>query len=281
MYKNFILYFSFNIPIVFQVLLPSITTVSCSGVTSDNQCSGKDIELYDPQNRSIYICWPWQDCPHGQQLSVKPGSIHPQGTTIECISCPRGMFSNDKTNGRCLLCTSCGFNKELSPCTSTKDRECDRHGCLSEAYYRNATDQKCYPCAECCSATDNNIEPQCISMAVGTVIATNGAKHCKQQNSSKLYSNLHCKPASFNSSSNQCSSNQCSSNESSSKCDWSLDSVHVVLIVLLTICLLFIAVLVWKLRKVTSADSESSADLSHSNAGMFLINNYLLKICVE
>jgi len=41
----------------------------------------------------------------------------------------------------------------------------------------------CYPCSECCGASSNNIEPQCVSsrenLRIGTRIGEKGALHCK------------------------------------------------------------------------------------------------------
>ena len=143
-----------------------------------NRCDNKaDIELYDKHNHSIYKCWPSSDCHDGQELSVEPGSSHPDGTEISCQDCHRNYFSNNRTNKRCRKCTSCGNKEELFPCTSVRDRVCTSR-CISNEFYFNATDEQCYPCTECCEGDDMNIEPQCITMRMGTVIGGKGQKHC-------------------------------------------------------------------------------------------------------
>lgn len=153
-------------------------------------CSNKDdIKLFDRKNKSKVACWPSPNCNDGQEGSVEPGSSHPHGTKIHCIDCPEDFFSNNHTNKRCHRCTSCGNKKELSPCEGFRDRQCS-HSCISRKFYFNATDQQCYPCTECCGASDEDIVLQCVSMKVGTVIGGNGEKHCKASfNSSQGCSN--------------------------------------------------------------------------------------------
>lgn len=149
-----------------------------------NRCLNKgDIELYDKNDFAQFHCWPLPKCNDGQQASVEPGSSHPKGTAIKCVPCPDNYFSNNGTNRRCHKCTSCGKRKELLSCERSRDRQCS-NSCISFEFYFNATDQQCYPCTECCSASDENIEPQCISMTIGTVIGGKGEKHCKASSKS-------------------------------------------------------------------------------------------------
>lgn len=225
-----------------------------------NPCANKDdIKLYDKNNPSNLVCWPFPKCNDGQEASVKPGSLHPQGTKIECMDCLEDYFSNNHTNKRCRRCTSCGDNKELSPCERSRDRQCS-HSCISSEFYFNVTDQQCYPCTECCGASDEDIEHQCVSMRRGTVIGGNGEKHCKasfkssQQCSNELPLKKNVSsPACGNSSITSNSSfetRECSCGNSSlpSKlnleekvCRWSIDSLHIALICVLGLLVLVIA----------------------------------------
>lgn len=178
-----------------------------------NDCPNKDdIKLYDKDNRSKFICWPLSKCNDGQEFSVQPGSSHPQGTKLLCIRCPDDHYSNNSTNKRCRKCTPCGNKKELSSCELSRDRQCS-HSCISSELYFNATDQQCYPCTECCGASDKDIERQCISMRVGTVIGGNGEKHCKAsfKSSQRCSSEL---PLKKTLSSSACGNSSLSSNSS-------------------------------------------------------------------
>ena len=227
-----------------------------------NPCANKDdVKLFDRNNPSNPVCWPFPKCNDGQEASVKPGSSHPLGTKIECIDCLEGYFSNSDTNKRCRRCTSCGSNKELSPCERSRDRQCS-HSCISSEFYFNATDQHCYPCTECCGASDEDIEHQCISTRVGTVIGGNGEKHCKasfkssQQCSNELPLKKNVSsPACGNSSSTSNSSfetRECSCANSSlpnklnlegRDCRCSIDSLHIALICVLSLLVLVMAFL--------------------------------------
>ena len=211
-----------------------------------NHCANKDdIKLY-VRNNSKPFCWPFPKCNDGQEASVKPGSSHPYGTKIHCIDCLDGYFSNNHTNKRCRRCTSCGNNKELSPCEGSRDRQCS-HSCISSKFYFNATDQQCYPCTECCGASDEDIELQCISKRVGTVIGGNGEKHCKASFKS-LQGCSNELPLKKNVSSPACGNNSVTSNSSfearkgSSGGDSSIDGLHIALICVLGL-VLFIAFL--------------------------------------
>ena len=193
-------------------------------------CTNKDdIKVYNRNDPSKHICWPFPKCNDGQQSSVEPGSSHPQGTDIKCVSCHVNYFSNNQTNKRCRRCTSCGNNKELSPCDGSRDRQCS-HSCISSEFYLNATDQWCYPCTECCGASDENIVSQCISMRLGTVIGGNGEKHCK---ASQKCSNEP--PLKKNVSSPACGNRSLTSNSSyeARECScgntFSIDSLHIAL----------------------------------------------------
>lgn len=150
-----------------------------------NRCTNKSyIEIYHRHNHSHFACWPPVVCQDGQEESVHPGSVHPSGTHIECLMCPKGFFSNKKTSHKCSKCVTCGNKQELLTCTLDRDRLCS-NSCISRNFYFNATDRQCYPCTECCGANTENVEPQCLlSMAfrVGiTVIGGSGALHCKMR----------------------------------------------------------------------------------------------------
>lgn len=260
-----------------------------------NRCDNKaDIELYDKHNHSIYKCWPSSDCHDGQELSVVPGSSHPDGTDISCQDCRRNYFSNNITNKRCRKCTSCGNKEELFPCTSVRDGECASR-CISNEFYFNATDEQCYPCTECCVGDDINIEPQCITMRMGTVIGGKGERHCSR--SSKPCEelpkkNLSCTCCSCSSNCNCTMSCNCSlskiidtrncslssnvseierelPNQNLSKSgtverecpDHSIDDVHIALFCLLALCvavILCLGWLAWKRRKRSSLNDNSS-----------------------
>lgn len=144
-----------------------------------NRCADKaNIELYDEKDHSKFICWPVPNCNDGQESSLQPGSSHPQGTKVQCVPCPMDFFSNNSTKRRCRKCMSCGNRNELLPCEHSRNRQCS-NTCISSAFYFNATDQLCHPCTECCGATNENIEPQCILLTKGTVIGGKGEKHCR------------------------------------------------------------------------------------------------------
>ncbi|XP_029198350.2 uncharacterized protein LOC114963339 isoform X2 [Acropora millepora] len=151
-------------------------------VAGGNRCRNpEDIELFDPKNHNVYHCWARFDCPDGHERSVKLGSVHPIGTNVECKLCPKEMFSNSKTNHTCIKCVRCGYNKELSNCTHSQDRQCLRE-CVSNKYYLNATDGQCYQCSECCGSDPSNVQPHCLAsspFSIGTtVIGQQGATHC-------------------------------------------------------------------------------------------------------
>ena len=201
-------------------------------------CTNKDdIKLYDKKNLSNPDCWPFPKCNDGQESTVEPGSWHPHGTKIACINCPEGYFSNNHTNKRCHRCTSCVNKKELSPCESSRDRQCS-HSCISSKFYFNSTDRQCYPCTECCRASDEDIELQCVSSRVGTVVGGNGEKHCKasfkssQQCSNELPLERHVtSPACTNSSVTNSSSLE--AKECSCGSNFSIDGFHIALICVL------------------------------------------------
>ena len=151
-------------------------------VAGENRCPNpEDIELVDPTNHTLFHCWGIFDCPDGHERSVKPGSVHPIGTVIECRLCPKEMFSSVKTNHTCIKCARCGYNKELSNCTSSQDRQCLSQ-CVSKKYYLNTTDGQCYQCSECCGSDPSNVQPHCLAsspFSIGsTVIGQKGATHC-------------------------------------------------------------------------------------------------------
>ena len=212
-------------------------------------CANKDdIRLYYKDNPSNPDCWPFPKCNDGQESSVEPGSWHLHGTKIECKTCREGYFSNNDTNKRCRRCTSCGNKKELSPCEGSKDRQCS-HICISSKFYFNSTDQQCYPCTECCGASDEDIELQCISSRVGTVVGGNGEKHCKasfrssQRCSNELpWEKNVSSPACTNSSVTNSSSLE--AGECSCGSSFSIDDLHIALICVLALGFL-IAVLVF------------------------------------
>jgi len=151
-------------------------------VAGDNRCTNpENIELFDPKNHTLYHCWHLPGCPDGHGRSLKPGSVHPMGTNVECKLCPKETFSSHKTNSTCIKCTRCGYNKELSNCTHSQDRQCLRE-CVSKMYYLNATDGQCYQCSECCGSDPSNVQPHCLASSpflIGTtVIGQKGATHC-------------------------------------------------------------------------------------------------------
>lgn len=251
-----------------------MSTVSFQAVlvalVNGNRCPNKgDIELYDKNDFSQFHCWPLPPCNDGQQASVEPGSSHPQETSIHCVLCPSNFFSNNGTNKRCRKCTSCGNRKESLSCKRSRDRQCS-NSCISSEFYFNATDQQCYPCTECCSASDENIEPQCISMTIGTLIGGKGEKHCKA--SSKLSKQCDDLPScvvgkeqpKMNVSSVLCDnssiSNKSSALESDSKSDssQSLDHLHIGLICILVLVTVLCLVLGWlvfrKRRQLSRGD---------------------------
>ena len=62
-------------------------------VAGGNRCrNSEDVELFDPKNRTLFHCWHLLGCPDGHGRSVKPGSVHPRGTDVDCKLCPKGMF---------------------------------------------------------------------------------------------------------------------------------------------------------------------------------------------
>ena len=158
-------------------------------VAGDNRCPNpQHVELVDPNNHTVFNCWALYDCPDGHERSVKRGSVHPAGTDIECKLCPKEMFSSVKTNHTCIKCARCGYNKELSNCTSSQDRQCLSQ-CVSKKYYLNTTDGQCYRCSECCGSDAINVQPQCIvssPFSIGTtIIGEKGATHCGMKASQK------------------------------------------------------------------------------------------------
>lgn len=223
-------------------------------------CANKDdIKLYHKNNSSNPVCWPFPKCNDGQESTVEPGSSHPHGTIIACISCHEGYFSNNHTHKRCRRCTSCVNNKELSPCEGSRDRQCS-HSCISSKFYFNSTDKQCYPCTECCGASNEDIELQCVSSRVGTVVGGNGEKHCKasfkssQQCSSEL-------PLEKNVSSPACANssitNSVSSEAGECSCgsSFSIDLLHIALICVLG--LVFLIALLFGYRWCVSRRQSS------------------------
>ena len=154
-----------------------------------SRCKNKsDIELFDPIDNSKFKCWPVPTCQEGQQQSVEPGSVHPKTTTISCIPCDHGWFSNHNTNYRCQKCTSCGNKGVLVNCSIYGDAFCSK-SCKSNTHYFNESDGQCYACSECCGKDESNIERQCLlssgNLRVGSVIGQQGELHCKVQSSQK------------------------------------------------------------------------------------------------
>ena len=153
-----------------------------------SRCKNKnDVELFDPNDNSKFKCWPVPTCQEGQQPSVEPGSAHPKTTTISCIPCDHGWFSNHDTNYRCQKCTSCGNRGVLVNCSIYGDAVCSK-SCKSKTHYFNESDGQCYACTECCGKDESNIERQCLSsgnLRVGSVIGQQGELHCKVQSSQK------------------------------------------------------------------------------------------------
>ena len=235
-----------------------------------NRCEKKDeIELYEKQNTTTYICWPFPECLDGQEPTVDPGSRHPMGTDISCRSCQQNFFSNKGTNIRCRKCTSCGKKLEHSPCLSVKDRVCaDR--CISNDYYFNSTDQECHRCTECCEGDNINIELQCIKITPGIVIGGKGQKHCRR--SSKPCNNLPKKNVTSSGCDCNCtvlsdssllkgSDRQMNSSLSNnmSLIEKSFDSLHITLFCLLGLCIIvivFLGWLAWKRRKQSSHSED-------------------------
>jgi len=152
-------------------------------VANGSHCNNKtEVELYNPRDHSFSQCWPVPDCHNGQEPSVRPGLSYPKDTDIGCRKCPDGSFSNIKNNYTCQQCTAC-LNKEvLLNCTPGRDRECS-NSCISSEFYFNVSDQQYYPCTECCGAYHGNIEPQCISVPIGSVIKS--SLHCKVRSSQR------------------------------------------------------------------------------------------------
>ena len=199
-------------------------------IANANRCSNKnDIELYDPGDHSKFHCWPAVDCNHdGYQASVEAGSSHPNGTAIECSSCPNGSFSNLETSHRCHTCTSCGNKQVLETCTPGRDRQCS-NSCISRNFYFNTTEEQCYPCTECCGTHSNNIELQCLTsreIHVGvTVIGERGARHCKVRSAQQCDGSLQGTPEGSNP--DHVKEKDCNASP--------LDTLHIVLICLLPI----------------------------------------------
>lgn len=214
-----------------------------------NRCrNNADIELYDEKNSSFFYCWPLPECHDGQEPSVEQGSSHPQGTDIGCNYCLKGFFSNNGTNKRCRRCTPCDNKGVLLLCMPFRDRQCS-NSCISREFYFNATDEQCHPCTECCKANDEDIEPQCISMTVGTVIGEKGEKHCKASSkSSKQCDELPKKnlsSASCSNSSFTLPSNTSELAESECTCSHSLDGLHIGLVCFLVPVTALSVVLGW------------------------------------
>ena len=206
--------------------------------TSGNRCANKrDIEVYDKDDHSKFSCWPALSCNDGQEASVQPGSSHPKAETkLQCVSCSKDFFSNNSTNRRCRKCTSCGNRNELLSCEHYRDRRCS-NTCISSEYYFNATDQQCHPCTECCGASGENIEPQCISLTKGTVIGGKGEKHCKASLNSVepcdgLPNGVKKEEPKGNLSSALCGNSSLSNKSSAVEkdCDQRLDWVHIGLV---------------------------------------------------
>lgn len=154
-----------------------------------SRCKNKsDVELFDPNDNSKFKCWPVPTCQEGQQPSVEPGSVHPKTTTVSCIPCDYGWFSNHDTKYRCQKCTSCGNKGVLVNCSIYGDAVCSK-SCKSRTHYFNESDGQCYACAECCGKDESNIEQQCLlssgNLRVGSVIGQQGELHCKVQSSQK------------------------------------------------------------------------------------------------
>ena len=154
-----------------------------------SRCKNKsDIELFDLIDNSKFKCWPVPTCQEGQQPSVEPGSVHPKTTTISCIPCDHGWFSNHDTNYRCQKCASCGNKGILVNCSIYGDAVCSK-SCKSNTHYFNESDGQCYACTECCGKDESNIERQCLlssgNLRVGSVIGQQGELHCKVQSSQK------------------------------------------------------------------------------------------------
>ena len=183
-------------------------------VAGGNRCpNSEDVELFNPKNPTLFHCWHLLGCPDGHGRSVKPGSVHPSGTDVDCKLCPKGMFSSHKTNNTCIKCAKCGYNKELSNCTHSQDRQCLRE-CVSKMYYLNATDGQCYQCSECCGSDPSNVQPHCLAsfpFSIGTtVIGQKGATHCGVRASQKC-------EYSFDNPGRECGYNNTLSNSTSSQ----------------------------------------------------------------
>jgi len=219
---------------IYKMLKQFLFLMALLAVTSGNRCNNKtDVELYDPQDGSIFNCWPAPDCHDGYEPSVQPGSSHPKGTSVECKKCPFESFSNIKTKYRCQKCTVCGNKKVIFTCTPGRDRQCS-NSCISSNFYFNKTDQQCHPCSECCGTSSNNIEPQCVSsqenLRIGTVIGEKGALHCKVPSSQQCdelsqEDEVHVTPNSYKPSS------------SKKKCSRLLDATVIALICCLAVSL--------------------------------------------
>ena len=236
-------------------------------IANANKCSNQnDIELYDSNDRSKFVCWPAVECNDGYQRSVEAGSSHPKGTVIECSPCQNGSFSNLETNHRCHTCTSCGNKHVLVTCTPGRDRRCS-NSCISIDMYFNATDQQCYPCSECCGTYSNNIEPQCITsmkIHIGeTVIGGKGALHCKVRSVQQCDDSFTLKGTPEN-------SNPCPVTKKDGR---GLDTIHILLICLLSTCVIIIVVCgcCWKRGRLQEQSSQRATYFFPScTAGMFI-----------
>ena len=104
---------------------------------------------------------PTPTCQEEQQPSVEPGSVHPKTTTISCIPCDHGWFSNHDISYRCQKCTTCGNKGVHVNCSIYKDAVCSK-SCKSKTHYFNESDGQCYACTECRGKDESNIERQCL-----------------------------------------------------------------------------------------------------------------------
>ena len=215
-------------------------------IANGSHCNNKtEVELYNPRDHSFSHCWPVPDCHAGQEPSVRPGLSYPTDTDIECRKCPDGSFSNFKNNYTCQQCTVC-LNKEvLLNCTPGRDTKCF-NSCISSEFYFNVTDQQCYACSECCGAYHGNIEPQCVSLRIGSVIGGKGTLHCK------VRSLQQCDKFSVENNASSCTNRsnlpvvgRLTVKESS----WSLDNLHIGLICGVVFLTVVTIVLLWLCKR--------------------------------
>jgi len=174
------------------VAFSSVSSLASKSYECPN-CIGQYIKTVDPSTGKCVECWPCPECLDGHGSSVKCGETVPEGTKIHCMLCVNGAnFSESSGTDQCQPCGVCAGEHErvLNKCTRDRDVECD----CKAGFYRNKTNDKCFPCSSCPSCLrDKDIFSKCQKDKDEHQMASSSTTTCSTLSVSSLatYSHSH------------------------------------------------------------------------------------------